>query len=281
MSKCFLSLLRFSIPCSIFDIRNNKHMVLALDKEKIARCFRRSLPTYDEAAQVQKELAARLIHCLDIVPDVSFRRVLEIGCCTGVLTEMLCRKRPVNNLFFNDLVPEFEEVVLNKLRGQESLQLHPLFGDIETTALPSDLSLVLSGATFQWLADLPAFLLRLGNELASGSYLAFSLFGPGTLQEFSELTSVGLGYRSDREICSLLEQDFILEKQRSYREQLYFSSVREILNHIRATGVGGVSEYRWSREVLARFETRYRDEFGDKRGLPVSYSCSCFVARRR
>lgn len=256
-------------------------MILHLDKEKIARCFRRSLPTYDEAARVQKDLAGRLLQSLDALPDISFRRVLEIGCCTGVLTEMLCSAKPVETLFINDLVPEFEKVTLNRLPRRESLHVNPFFGDIETLALPPDIDLVISGATFQWLADLPAFLSRLGRELASGSYLAFSLFGPGTLQEFSLLTSVGLGYRSDQEVCSLLEGDFVLEEQRTYRDKLFFSSVREILYHIRATGVGGVSEYRWSRETLARFEKRYQQEFGDPKGLPVSYSCSCFVARRR
>ncbi len=256
-------------------------MVLHLDKEKIAHCFRRSLSTYDDAARVQKELAVRLLQCLEMLPDASFRRVVEIGCCTGVLTEMLCNTKPVETLFLNDLVPEFEEVVLNRLPRRESLHILSFFGDIETLTLPPDIRLIISGATFQWLDDLPAFLLRLGRELASGSYLAFSLFGPGTLQEFSRLTSVGLGYRSDKDVCALLEQDFILEEQRNFHEQLFFPSVREILYHIRATGVGGVSEYRWSREALARFEARYRQEFGDSRGLPVSYSCSCFVARRR
>ncbi|MBU1234732.1 MAG: methyltransferase domain-containing protein [Proteobacteria bacterium] len=256
-------------------------MLLHLDKEKIARCFRRSLPTYDEAARVQKELAVRLLQCLEALPDATFRRVLEIGCCTGVLTEMLCCDKPVETLFLNDLVPEFEKVTLNKLPRRQSLHVTPLFGDIETLALPPDINLVISGATFQWLADLPAFFSRLGRELTSGSYLAFSLFGPGTLQEFSQLTSVGLGYRSDKEVCLLLEEDFVMEEQVSFQDKLFFPSVREILYHIRATGVGGVSEYRWSRETLASFEKRYRQEFGDKKGLPVSYSCSCFLARRR
>lgn len=256
-------------------------MVLRLDKDKIARCFLRSLSTYDDAARVQKELAVRLLACLDVLPDAAYGRVLEIGCCTGVLTEMLCDHKPVQTLFVNDLVSEFEEVVLNRIPRRDLLSVSPLFGDIETLALPSHISLVLSGATFQWLADLPAFFVRLGRELASGSYLAFSLFGPGTLAEFSQLTSVGLGYRSDEELCALMDKDFVLEKRESFQEQLFFPSLREILYHIRATGVGGVSEYRWSREALASFERRYREEYGGPKGLPVSYSCSCFVARRR
>ena len=55
-------------------------MVLNLDKAKIARCFRRSLPTYDDAALVQNELAGRLLQSINLLPDSAFQQVLEIGC---------------------------------------------------------------------------------------------------------------------------------------------------------------------------------------------------------
>lgn len=256
-------------------------MVLSLDKDNIRRCFRRSLATYDEAAVVQKKLAAQLLQALHILPATAFRSVLEVGCCTGVLTEMLCRDKPVIRLYLNDLVPDFEDVVLSRLPEDRAIQLNSCFGDIENINIPTDLSLVLSGATFQWLSDLPSFFDRLGRELGSGSYLAFSLFGPGTLQEFSRLTSVELNYYSDKQIIALLERDFTLESYENFREQLFFSSVREIMNHIRETGVGGVSEYRWTKQSLRQFEEGYIRDFGEERGLPVSYVSSCFVARRR
>ena len=256
-------------------------MVLGLDKDNIKRCFRRSLATYDEAAVVQNRLAVRLMQALHILPAAAFRSVLEVGCCTGVLTEMLCRDKPVTSLFLNDLVLDFEDVVLSRLQNNASIQVRSCFGDIEKTDLPPDLSLVLSGATFQWLSDLPSFFKRLGRELGSGSHLAFSLFGPGTLQEFSSLTSVELNYHSDKQILALLEQDFVLESHENFQEQLFFSSVRQIMKHIRETGVGGVSEYRWTRQSLRQFEEGYIRDFGEKRGVPVSYVSSCFVARRR
>jgi malonyl-CoA O-methyltransferase len=256
-------------------------MLLCLDKDNIARCFRRSMSTYDEAAVVQNRLAVRLLQALNGLPETAFRSVLEVGCCTGVLTEMLCREKPVTKLFLNDLVPDFEDMVLHRLQRIPSIQVTSCFGDIEAVDLPADLSLVLSGATFQWLSDLPAFLNRLGRELGSGSYLGFSLFGPGTLQEFSSLTSFELNYHSDKQILALLQQDFILESHENIQEQLFFPSVREIMRHIRETGVGGVSEYRWTKQSLRQFEEGYIREFGEERGLPVSYVSSCFVARRR
>jgi len=256
-------------------------MVFRLDKKRIAHCFRRSLLTYDDAALVQNKLALRLAKRLDALPDTAFRRVLEIGCCTGGLSELICCNKTPQILYLNDLVSDFEEGVLNRLAKYKSTQLVSCFGDIEVLTLPADLSLVLSGATFQWLSDLPAFINRLGYELQAGSYLAFSMFGSGTLKEFSSLTSVELQYHSDRELLSLLEEQFIVESYEQYEDQLHFPSVRDILNHIRATGVGGVSEYQWNKETLRLFEERYLSKYGCEEGLPVSYRSSCYVARKR
>lgn len=254
---------------------------MRLDKDRIAQCFLRSLHTYDKAAQVQNKLTGRLVRSLQSVPDASFASILEIGCCTGTLTEKLCTERPVKKLYCNDLVPEFEGVLQNRLVGRCSVQIVPCFGDIEALPLPSDISLVVSGATFQWLSDPHSFLKRLGNALAPGSYLAFSLFGPGTLREFSSLTEVELEYVSDEALTETLDADFEILHYEKYQDTLFFPTVREILGHIRDTGVGGVSEYKWNKQSLQAFETNYEETFATEKGLPVSYVSSCFVARRR
>ena len=245
-------------------------MVFQLDKKRIAHCFRRSLLTYDDTALVQNELAVRLEKNLDGLSGTAFHRVLEIGCCTGGLSELLCRNHPLKTLFLNDLVPEFKEGVLHRLASYNSVQLIPCFGDIEVLTLPSDLSLVVSGATFQWLGDLPAFIHRLGCELQSGTFLAFSMFGSGTLKEFSRLTSVELPYHSEQEVLALLNEEFVVGTFEQYEDQLHFPSVHDILNHIRSTGVGGVSEYRWNKEKLKLFKERYQNEYSCEKGLPVS-----------
>ena len=256
-------------------------MVLNLDKNRIARCFRRSMHTYDEAATVQNRLVDRLLQTLDLVPEAAFESVLEIGCCTGTLTEKLCAVKPVQKIYCNDLVPEFEELLQTRFLPDSTTQYIASFGDIEKLVLPSGLSLVISGATFQWLCDLPAFIKRLRTELRSGSWLAFSLFTPGTLKEFSTVTNVELEYATDTDLKTLLKNDFELIRHQSFEDTLFFSSVRAILSHIRDTGVGGVSEYKWSKNSLQNFKEEYAKRFATSKGVPVSYSSSCYLFKRR
>jgi len=256
-------------------------MVLSLDKNRIARCFRRSMHSYDRAAVVQQRLVKRLLQMLDIVPDAAFESVLEIGCCTGTLTEKLCVAKPVQKIYCNDLVPEFEALLQEKLSSSETVQRLPWYGDIEKMPLPAGISLVISGATFQWLDDLSAFAQRLSRELPAGAWLAFSLFTPGTLKEFSAVAGVQLEYAADTELETLFSKDFELLKSQSFTDTLYFPTVRQILSHIRDTGDGGVSEYKWTKNSLQRFETDYADKFSTEKGVPVSYSSSCYLFRRR
>jgi malonyl-CoA O-methyltransferase len=257
------------------------NMVLNLDKNRIARCFRRSMHTYDKAAEVQNRLVDRLVQLLDSVPDAAFDSVLEIGCCTGTLTEKICSTKPVQRIYCNDLVPEFEELLQTRFSPESATRLISYFGDIEKLTLPPNISLVLSGATFQWLCDLPAFFQRLGAELNSGSWLAFSLFTPDTLKEFSTITNVELEYMADDELKNLFKNDFDLIQYQSFQDTLFFPSVRAILSHIRDTGVGGVSEYKWSKKTLQSFEKQYTERFSSASGIPVSYSSSCYLLQRR
>lgn len=252
-----------------------------LNKDKIAHCFRQAMASYDCHATVQRQVSDRLLALAGQVPSISYERVLEIGCCTGMLTQMLCRQQRVGTLFLNDLVPDFAAPVMARIPGDRMPHLEPLFGDIETIQLPDRLTLAISSATFQWLADLPGFLQRLARVLGEDGFLAFSIFGPGTLSEFTELTGVGLDYRSPEQIVGLLERDFVLEQMVNDRDRLWLPTPRDVLRHLRVTGVGGVRDYRWTKSLLRVFEQEYQTRFGTPDGVPMTYASSCFIARKK
>ncbi len=195
-------------------------MAMTLNKDRIATCFRQAMASYDLHATVQRQVGVRLLEFAGKFPAISYERVLEVGCCTGLLTEMLCRQQRVGTLFLNDLVPDFGASVMARIPGERMPHLQPFFGDIENIPLPHGLTLAISSATFQWLADLPGFIHRLAQAMGEHGFLAFSIFGPGTLAEFTELTGVGLAYRSPEEIACLLERNFILEQMVTEQDRL-------------------------------------------------------------
>ena len=254
---------------------------MTLDKERVARCFRQAMATYDLHATVQKRVGARLLEFAGQVPAISYERVLEIGCCTGLLTRMLCRRQRVRILYLNDLVADFGAAVRSGIPEERMPDLRPWFGDIEGLPLPERLTLVISSATFQWLADLPGFLHRLAPALDHDGFLAFSIFGPGTLAEFTELTGIGLDYRTPEQIASFVEKDFVLEQMVTEQNRLWLPAPRDVLHHLRATGVGGVRDYRWTRSGLRSFERDYLTRFGTADGVPVTYVSTYCIASRK
>ena len=168
-------------------------MVFRPDKNEVAQRFRRSLPTYDENALIQKKVSERLVDLLRETVGIDYTRVLEVGCCTGGMTEMLCGRSPVGRLFVNDLVSECCEVTRERA-GRYLSSIETIPGDVEKVTLPDHLDLIVSSSTLQWMSDFPAILKKFSAALTARGYLGFSLFGTGTLREIQELTGRGLHY---------------------------------------------------------------------------------------
>ena len=256
-------------------------MKKSLDKEKIARSFLKGRDTYDQHAMVQQRVGRKLIAMLDDYPQLRYERVLEIGCCTGAMTEIFLANRKVGKLFMNDLVPEFYDIVMERLLEKTGNIIEPLFGDIEQLELPNDLDLVLSSSTFQWLSDLPGSLARITAALKTGGYLVFSLFGPGTLSEFRKLTGIGLSYIALGKVLDLLAKDYIIQFVDTEKHQIFFASPREVLKHFQSTGVGGAGHFRWTSRRLREFEEAYIRLYGSASGVPVTYVTSYVIATRK
>lgn len=256
-------------------------MSYKLDKEKIAGCFRRARTSYDHHGVVQKTVGDELVESLSTYPEITYNRVLEVGCCTGMMTEELCRRFPINTLYVNDLVPEFQQTVFDRIPQMNRPRFEWLFGDIEEINLPANLDLAVSSATIQWLEDLAGFFKKIYSSLVDNGYLVFSIFGPGTLEEFRILTGIGLNYYELDNILNTLEKNFKVKAVESRKEKLYFPTAHLVLKHFQATGVGGVSQYQWTSSSLKKFEEEYLEKFGTSDGVPVSYVSSLVVAVKR
>jgi len=252
-----------------------------IQKDRVARSFLRGLSTYENEAVVQKQVNERLIQGIEGLGRPGYRRILEIGSCTGMLSSLLNERFGPSAFYLNDLVPDFYQIVLKKLESYRPEQIYPLFGDIEHLELPAALDLICSSSTFQWLDDLSRFFQKVQQALGDGGIFAFSMFGEDTYYEIKELTGAGLNYPSFTHVLDLVSRHFQIVHADINRDPLYFDHPRDVLKHIRATGVGGVGGFSWTPRRFERFIDEYIAGFTADRGVMLSYVSYLVIGRKK
>ncbi len=249
-----------------------------INKELIQRRFARAAATYDREAAVQRRVADRLTTLLGQYIGLPPKRILEIGCCTGLLTRKLTALYRGAALYANDLVPEFAAPVTEKTAASRHIVF--LEGDIETLALPPDLDLVISSSTFHWLTDFPALVRRLSEQMTPESTLAFSMYSSHNLFELREITGMGLRYFNLHEIRACVANHFHVlageEEHITYR----FKTPLDILLHLRKTGVNALDTPVWNRSRLESFSREYQARFKDGDHVRLTYHPIYLVARK-
>ncbi|MHB1350826.1 MAG: malonyl-[acyl-carrier protein] O-methyltransferase BioC [Desulfobulbus sp.] len=249
------------------------------DKQTIRLRFAGAAATYDRQALVQQEVANRLLRLLASHPAPPPRRVLEIGCCTGILTAGLIRRFPgISALYVNDLVPEFAPLVAARVPA--GTPLHFLAGDIETIDLPERLDLVVSSSTLHWLSDLPALLDRLHERLNQQGILCFSIYGTDNLRELREITGIGLDYHSLSELRQMVAARFTLLSCEEELLPLHLPDPLALLHHLRQTGVNALRKETWTRARLDEFSRKYMERFRSAHGVSLTYHPIYCLARK-
>jgi len=244
------------------------------DKQRIGRSFARHFAEYDRAAVVQSNMAARLDTALEhwIPSDASsVKRALEIGIGTGFLTRRLTTRFPHAEWWFNDLTPAAFDWIPAGLRHAV-----PLEGDAEALPYPDGLDLIASASALQWFDDLPAFFRKARTVLNPGGVLAIATFGQQNLRELTTLTggTPALPYPTLEKLCHLAEEGgFFLLHSEEWLHTLHFPTARDVLAHLRSTGVNGQSTGQISTPTRLRaFHKAYARAFATPDGqLPLTY----------
>ena len=240
-------------------------------KHQIARRFARALPVYEHHAAAQLRIAQKL------AADVQSLRgdygcVLEIGCGSGVYTRLLQAALKAESWHINDLCPECSDNVAADVF---------LAGDIETLPLTASYDLITSASAFQWLADPDALLRKLNACLKENGLLAFNTFDADNLYQIKNLTGAGLHYPTAAHWAALLQQNgFELISSEAETITLWFDDAREVLAHLKHTGVTATAQQHWTRARLHDFAQAYRERYQQNGRLPLSYTPLYFIARK-
>ena len=127
----------------------------------------------DQRTRPARDLAAQ-------VPLASARKVFDLGCGPGNSTQLLTERFPDADVIGLDSSPDMLRQARERLPDCEFVQ-----ADLTAWSAPADAELLYSNATFQWVPDHLAVMLRLLESLKPGGVLAVQM--PDNLDEPSHV----------------------------------------------------------------------------------------------
>ncbi|MFH1996459.1 MAG: methyltransferase domain-containing protein [Candidatus Omnitrophota bacterium] len=254
-----------------------------IDPVVVQRNFSISAVHYDEYAEVQSLAARKLI---GRVTTRSFSNIFEIGCGTGIYTELLAEAFPAAAIDAVDISGPMVSIARAKLPDE---RIRFFVCDFDTVTPDGPFECISSNATFQWLGDTRNAVSVCRRLLVPGGELSFSMFGPNTFSElntclrevFDGAFSITSGSFLGREsVASILRSAFQNSSVDEEIIRIKYGSVRELLRAIKYTGtrgMGDVSKRLWTPRTLERLERAYRKEFG---GIVATYQAFFCKAKR-
>lgn len=222
-----------------------------MNKDLIQKRFAKNLDTYNDNAKIQKKMAERLLSFLD---RKDFDDILEIGCGTGFLTQLVNDNFNFNTYTANDIVESCEKYV-----KEINPKINFIPADIEKAVENSDkkYDLIISNAAFQWVENLESFIKLLVSKLNEGGVLLFSTFGPENFREVNFVLGKTLPYYSANELQEIIKDYKNIVEQEMH--VMAFKTPKDILKHIKSTGVNALEMVSWTKTDMQKFENGYNN----------------------
>lgn len=229
-----------------------------MNKTLIAKRFAKAASVYDKEAVIQLSIAQRTAHLLqEVWQPTKAPEILEIGCGTGFLTQLLLEYFSPHRLWANDLCDTMEK----HLPMNEEKKIFFLPGDAEEIAFPQQKDLIASCSTIQWFNNTASFFLKCHNSLTANGVIALSTFGPDNFIEIKKLLGQGLSYPDLEQLKEELSPYFKLHIAEEKKHTLLFNTPMNVLRHLKDTGVTGTGHYQWNRQKLNHFCDEYTKQF--------------------
>lgn len=244
-----------------------------------ARGFERRIETYSQNAFVQREVAESLADAFAefAPPSLSPANVLEIGCGTGFLTSALSPKFPSAKWFLNDISEKMCECAAKSVGGEFEIRA----GDFMHAEFSEKMDAVLSSSCFQWIPDLRGLFGKISRVSSDGAVLAFSTFGAKNYPQIRSLVGGGLEYRTPYEIRdALAAAGYSVLYCAEDILDAFFPTPKDVLRHIKSTGVNGRFSRFWTPKKFAEFSKAYTDNFSDGNGVVLTYNPIYIIAEK-
>jgi len=248
-------------------------------KTRIRQSFDKAAPTYDSAANIQRDICRQLLASLPA--GLSPARLLDAGCGTGFALPLLQERFPAATPLALDLA--------SAMLGRISAPCARLAGDLEHLPLAdASLDLYWSSLAVQW-CDLPLVLAEARRVLRPGGQLAIASLGPATFHElrfaFAKVDTHRhtLAFHSTGEIGAMAEAAcFTAIDVGQATKTAHYPDFKSMLRAVKAIGANQIGEGRrtqlMSRAAFAAAEAAC-ETLRTPAGLPLSYDVSFLTAQ--
>lgn len=253
-----------------------------LDKTKIKQSFGNASQTYDNVAELQRNVGRDLLHTF--LPEKLTGNVVDLGCGTGFLTSLLLPH--CENLIALDLAFSMLQTTRQKLENS----VNYICADAEQLPFSTEsVDTIFSNLALQWCQPIDDALNELHRVLVKDGELIFSTFGSETLWELKTAWASVDDFAHVNEFYTAPQLQSALEKAGfthiEINSQPYISrydSVLTLMRELKHIGAHNVNSQRrknlTSKKSLKTMLANYpHDESGD---CVATFEVICIVARR-
>ena len=226
----------------------------------IKTSFSKYATKYEKHAHLQNKMGD---HLALLLPNEITERVLEIGCGTGIFTKHLLT-HPMKKIILNDISVEMINFLKSKLTLPNCSKM--IVGDAENIKFDC-VDLITANAVFQWFRTPRETLSKFRSYINSEGRLIFSTFGPQTLIELRQISSIdspALLTPFEQWETWLKTAKFTIDSSSKTIHKIYYSNTLELLKNLQQLGTTPIklTQLASLRRIIKEYDKKYTSSNG-------------------
>ena len=234
--------------------------------------FSAAAPGYSEAVDIQRVAAHGVLEMLATVPPA--KRIVDLGCGTGILTRLLAAQFPASEVHGVDN----SEAMLQRARKETAQDARIVWhvADAASFCGAGTFDLAASSSSLHWMGPLSRLFANTMQLLSEGGQFVFSIMLDGTLGELHDLRRHLVPAKNPTArlpdahevLSSLGESGFHVESHRTEVVKVTYASARDMLATLHKQGVTGGAVSRGKAPLTRRDLTRLERSYDALYTLP-------------